>query len=76
MQPTSEIPEDVKAEMDLEARRLGVTPSRTPTLPEAVPEDVRAEIDHQARVTEAHAVGTLTDDGPPVADIEEPEPGA
>jgi hypothetical protein len=74
MQLRPEIPEDVKAELDLEARRLGVKPA--PAAPELVPEDVRAEIDHEARVAQEHAEGTLTADGPPVADSDEPEPSA
>jgi hypothetical protein len=75
MQLRPEIPEDVKAEMDLEARRLGVKPTPSELAPERVPEDVRAEIDHDARVAEEKAVGTLTPDAA-VADTDEAEPSA
>ena len=61
--------------MDLEARRLGVQP--TPTVaPELVPEDVRSEIDHQQRVAEQRVVGTLTEDGPEVAESDAAETSA
>jgi hypothetical protein len=70
MQPTSEIPEDVKAEMDLEARRLGAAPV-VPPAPEAVPEDVRSELDHQQRVAEETVVRTLAEGGPSLGDAAE-----
>ena len=49
MQMQPEVPEDVRAELDLEERRSGRF-SPTPAVPEMVPEDVRSELDHEARL--------------------------
>jgi len=68
MQPIPEIPEDVKAELDLEARRIGVTPTRP--APVRIPEDVRSELDREHRAAEARTVGTLSPDGPPLSEVE------
>ena len=70
MHLSPEIPEDVKAEMDLEARRLGVARPVQAAPREVVPEDVRAELDHEARIAQEHVVGTLTEDGPPLSEPE------
>ena len=68
MQPSNEIPEDVKAELDLEARRGSV--ALASPAPEQLPEDVRSELDRDARVADAKAAGTLTPDGPALEDAE------
>ena len=69
MQPSNEIPEDVKAELDLEARR-GSGALASPA-PEQLPEDVRSELDRDARLFDEKAAGTLTAGGPT---LEEAEP--
>ena len=69
MQPSNEIPEDVKAELDLEARRGSV--ALASPAPEQLPEDVRSELDRDARLAEEEkAAGTLTPDGPVLDEAE------
>jgi hypothetical protein len=65
-----EVPEDVRAEMDLEERRLGVV-SEQPPLPEMIPEDVRSERDHEARVAAENAQVRLSEGEPQPVDEEE-----
>jgi hypothetical protein len=51
MQSRPELPEDVRAEIDLEERRQGVvTPAPPAAAAEPIPEDVLSEEDLQARV--------------------------
>jgi hypothetical protein len=65
-----EVPEDVRAEMDLEERRLGSVPEQPP-LPEMVPEDVRSELDHEARVAAEKVQVRLSEGQQPPVDEEE-----
>jgi hypothetical protein len=53
MQTRPEVPEDVRAEIDLEERRKGVMKEAPPTAAAAtppVPEDVLSEQDHEERL--------------------------
>ena len=70
MQMQPEVPEDVRAELDLEERRSGRA-SSVPPAPDMVPEDVRSELDHEARLAEEKMHVQLTEGQQPPADEEE-----
>ena len=65
-----EVPDDVRAEMDLEERRLGIVREKQP-LPEMIPEDVRSELDHEARLAAEKMHMQLTEGQEPPVDDEE-----
>lgn len=57
-----EVPEDVRAEMDIEERRNN--PGRLPRA-DRVPEEVRSELDHEARVAHEQQRVSLEEGAPP-----------
>jgi hypothetical protein len=65
-----EVPDDVRAEMDLEERRLGIVREKQP-LPEMIPEDVRSELDHEARLADERAQVRLSEGKQPLDEEEE-----
>ena len=66
MQSRPELPEDVRAEIDLEERRQGVV-TRVPraATAEPIPEDVLSEEDLQARAASQEQELRLTEGRPP-----------
>jgi hypothetical protein len=59
-----EVPEDVRADLDAETRRLGIEPTDTATA-DVVPEDVLAERDLETREGEAKLALSLAEGTPP-----------
>jgi hypothetical protein len=68
MQSRPELPEDVRAELDLEERRQRVTTDGLGTPPELVPEDVLSEQDREARLGSEDLQLRLQEGSPPAAD--------
>ena len=65
MQSRPELPEDVRAEIDLEERRQGVVNDELAAVPELVPDDVLREQDREARVASEDQQLRLIEGGPP-----------
>ena len=70
MQSRPEVPEDVRAELDLEERRTGAVAVTPPALQKAVPEDVASEQDREARVATEDQQLRLTEGRPPIEPAE------
>jgi hypothetical protein len=51
-QPVDEVPENVRAEQDMEDRKVGPEPLARPGLAAEVPDDILAERDLEARTAE------------------------
>jgi len=68
MQSRPELPEDVRAELDLEERRQRVTTDGLGAAPELVPEDVLSEQDREARLGSEDLQLRLQEGSPPAAD--------
>ena len=68
MQSRPELPEDVRAELDLEERRQRVTTDGLAAAPELVPEDVLSEQDREARLGSEDLQLRLQEGSPPAAD--------
>ena len=68
MQSRPELPEDVRAELDLEERRQRVTTDGLGRPPELVPEDVLSEQDREARLGSEDLQLRLQEGSPPAAD--------
>jgi hypothetical protein len=68
MQSRPELPEDVRAELDLEERRERVVDGEPVAAPELVPEDVRSEQDREARLGGEDLQLRLREGSPPVDD--------
>jgi hypothetical protein len=66
----TKVPEDVRAELDLEERRSGRLLETRPA-PDMVPEDVRSELDHEARLAAEQMHMQLTEGQQPPVDEEE-----
>jgi hypothetical protein len=67
MQSRPELPEDVRAELDLEERRQRVTTDGLGAAPELVPEDVLSEQDREARLGSEDLQLRLQEGSPPAA---------
>jgi hypothetical protein len=65
VQSRPELPEDVRAEIDLEERRQGVVNDDLVAVPELVPDDVLREQDREARVASEDQQLRLIEGGPP-----------
>ena len=65
------LPEDVRAELDADTRRLGIESNPLST-PDPVPEDVLAERDLEARGGEAELTRRLAEGTPPEDGEERP----
>ena len=74
MQSRPELPEDVRAEIDLEERRQGVVNDDLAAVPELVPDDVLREQDREARVASEDQQLRLIEGGPPADPPAEEEP--
>ena len=73
MQSRPELPDDVRAELDLEERRQGVVtgvPPAAAAAAEPVPEDVLSEEDRQARVADEDLQLRLAEGRPPAEEDE------
>jgi hypothetical protein len=68
MQSRPELPEDVRAELDLEERRQRVTTDGLGAASELVPEDVLSEQDREARLGSEDLQLRLQEGSPPAAD--------
>jgi hypothetical protein len=68
MESRPELPEDVRAELDLEERREGVLDGEPAALPGLVPEDVRSEQDREARLGTEDLQLRLQEGTPPADD--------
>jgi hypothetical protein len=68
MQSRPELPEDVRAELDLEERRQRVTTDGLGTPLKLVPEDVLSEQDREARLGSEDLQLRLQEGSPPAAD--------
>jgi hypothetical protein len=67
MQSRPELPEDVRAELDLEERRQRVTTDGLGAASELVPEDVLSEQDREARLGSEDLQLRLQEGSPPAA---------
>ena len=65
-----EVPEDVRAEMDIEERRKN--PGMLPRA-DRVPEEVRSELDHEARVADEQQLVSLQEGTQPSLEDETAE---
>jgi hypothetical protein len=74
MQSRPELPEDVRAELDLEERRQGIVTDGQRTAPELVPEDVVSEQDREARLGTEDLQVRLQEGSPPAAADEDADP--
>jgi hypothetical protein len=72
MQSRPELPEDVRAELDLEERRQGVARDGLSGALELVPEDVLSEQDREARLGTEDLQLRLQEGTPPAADEADP----
>ena len=68
MQSRPEVPEDVRAELDLEERREGPVTDELAAAPELVPEDVLSEQDREARLGSEELQLRLQEGSPPAVD--------
>ena len=72
MQSRPEVPEDVRAELDLEEWRQGVVTDELAAAPELVPEDVLSEQDREARLGSEELQLRLQEGSPPAVDESDP----
>lgn len=72
MQSRPELPEDVRAELDLEERRQGVARDGLSGAFKLVPEDVLSEQDREARLGTEDLQRRLQEGTPPAADEADP----
>jgi len=68
MQSRPELPEDVRAELDREERRLRIPTEGLGASPGLVPEDVLSEQDREARLGTEDLQLRLQEGSPPAAD--------
>jgi hypothetical protein len=74
MQSRPELPEDVRAELDLEERRQRTVTDGQGLAPELVPEDVLSEQDREARLGTDDLQLRLQEGSPPAATDEDADP--
>jgi hypothetical protein len=74
MQSRPEVPEDVRAELDLEQRRQRNVTDAQGMAPELVPEDVISEQDREARLGTDDLQLRLQEGSPPAAADEDVDP--
>jgi hypothetical protein len=72
MQSRPELPEDVRAELDLEERRQHIATDGLGAAPELVPEDVLSEQDREARLGTEDLQLRLQEGTPPAEDDADP----